>query len=346
MNRRVRLEDIAKELGVSINTVSLALKDSERIHARTRRKVHEMAKALNYIPNSVARSLVQKKSNVIGFILPKITNPVQIETAQNIERVLVASGRNMMLMTTDHDAEYESYVMDILVSRQVDGIFLFPSKIYNQEKIRSIRAANYPIILLSSGDSRPSSDAVYMNKFRGAYKATTHLIRLGHRRVAFICGGIINDAEKHSGYKAAIEDSGLVYDPKLIVTVDHFTYDQGYRSVSKLSEEQTVFTAVLASGDHLALGVLRWCLEHNLRVPEDVSIVGFDNLEDAKYAEIPITSVSYELEQMSNRATDLLFDLIASESPLSLLEPRRIEIEPSLVIRASCGYSNTKEIKK
>ncbi|WP_282935979.1 LacI family DNA-binding transcriptional regulator [Paenibacillus sp. RC67] len=336
MSRRVRQEDIAKELGLSINTVSLALKNSKRINEETRQKVQQVAKALNYIPNSIARSLVEKKTKVIGFIVPKITNPVQIETAQLIERKLIKKGYNMMLMTTDSDINYESYALDILVSRQVDGLFLFPTNKQNQEKIKMMRSAHIPIVLLSGGNYEPASDSVYMNQFKGAYIAASHLAQLGHRHIGFIHGGVGN-VEKFTGYQQALMDHGIEFNPELVVSVDNFNYEQGYLSAAELIPAKKV-TALLASSDYLALGALRWCREQGMRVPEDIAIVGFDNLEAAQYAEIPLTSVAYRVEQLSTSAVELMFKLLAEQDKFSTQQPERIVFEPALEIRSSCGF--------
>lgn len=340
MSRRVRQEDIAKELGLSINTVSLALKNSKRINEETRQKVQQVAKKLNYIPNSIARSLVERKTKIIGFVVPKITNPVQIETAQQIERKLIKNGYNMMLMTTDSDKNYESYALDILVSRQVDGIFLFPTNKHNQEKIKIMRNAHIPVVLLSGGNYEPASDSVYMNQYKGAYMATTHLIQLSHRRIGFIHGGVSN-MEKFRGYQQALMDHGIEYNEDLITSVDIFNYEQGYLSAAKLIPKSQI-TALLASSDYLALGALRWCREHGMRVPEDLAIVGFDNLEAAQYAEIPLTSVTYKVEQLTTSAVELLFQLIAEPEKLSSQQPVRKVFEPSLEIRSSCGFKERK----
>lgn len=340
MKKRTRLKDIAQELGISANTVSLALKGSKRINEKTRTKVRQKAEELKYIPNTVARSLVQKKTNTIGIILPRMTNPIFMGTAQAIEQILISKGYTMILMTTDRNPKFESNAMDILMSREVDGIFLYPIKLNNREKIKSIREANCPIILLSNGEDPPPSDAVYMDQFKGAYKATTHLLKLGHKEIAFLCGGLENDAQKIGGYKAAMEEYGCTYDPELILQVSEFSYEQGYQSTSDLFQKKRP-TSILGSGDYLALGALRWCRKNGIKVPEDVAIVGFDDLEAARYAEVPLTTVTYNFEEITRHATDLLFSLMAEEKGLAAIEPKRIPIEPTLVIRESCGYSKS-----
>ncbi|SDM82213.1 transcriptional regulator, LacI family [Paenibacillus sp. yr247] len=335
MRSRVTQEDIAKELGLSINTVSLALKDSNRIHEETRFKVQQVAKKLNYIPNSIARSLVQKKTNIIGFVLPKITNTIHMEAAQHIERKLLANGYNMMLMTTDSDKNYEAQALDILLSRQVDGIFLFPTNKENQEKMKSIRDANCPIVLLSGGEFELSCDSVYMNQQVGAYKLTKHLAKLGHRHIAFMYGGALN-TEKFKGYTKALEENNVEFKQEFVIPVQNLGYEQGYHGASVLFKRGPV-SAIIASSDYLALGALRWCREQGLRVPEDVAIVGFDDLEAARYAEVALTTVAYQVDKLTTHAVDLLVRLISSKKKISLSKPVRIEIEPSLVIRESCG---------
>jgi DNA-binding LacI/PurR family transcriptional regulator len=337
MAKRTRLKDIAHELGLSANTVSLALKGSSRINEKTRMKVLQKARELQYIPNTLARSLVQKKTNTIGIVLPRMTNPIFLETAQRIESVLIAKGYSLILMTADRNPKYEASALDVLLSREVDGIFLYPIRLNNRDKIKFIRETNCPIILLSGGEYDLPSDAVYMNRKMGAYKATSHLASLGHREIAFICGGFANDEEKLQGYKKALEDYGCPYDPEIVIPVQEFTYEQGYVAASLLFQKRRP-SAIFAAGDYLALGALRWCRNNGLRVPEDVAIVGYDDLEAAKYAEVPLTSVTYNFEEITKQSTDLLFSLIAEGRGLSATAPRKISIEPELMIRESCGY--------
>jgi LacI family transcriptional regulator len=343
LSRRVRQEDIAKKLGLSINTVSLALKDSKRINEETRMKVQQLASKLNYIPNSIARSLVQKKTNMIGFILPRITNPIHIETAQLMERKLSQKGYNMILMTTSSDENYEARALDILFSYQVDGIFLFPTNKKDQVKIKAIRDAHYPIVLLSGGSFNMASDAVYMNQYLGTYHAATHLAMQGHKRIAFINEGSTN-TEKYRGYTAALKENQLEFDPDLIIPVKSINYEEGYNAALRLFASQSA-TAILASSDVLAVGALRWCRERAISVPEDVAIIGFDDLEIARYAEVPLTSMAYKADELTSKAMDVMFGLIENKEKLTSLTPVRIEIEPSLVIRESCGYkkSNRKQ---
>ncbi len=329
----VRLKDIADRTGFSVNTVSLALRDSPRIPEATRLIIREAADRLHYLPNQIAKSLVCRETMTIGLILTDITNPILTQAAQAIELALSERGYSTLFATSNNDASEEVRVLEMFRSRQVDGMLIYPRSHRKLDHIRRLRDANYPIVLLV-GDPDAGVDAVCLDDRLGAHKATSHLIERGHRRIAIIDGSSqLGNLEKREGYLAALKQAGIGFDPRLWSEPTGFSVVSGHRAMEALFAAGGQPTAVFAVTDSLAIGALRWALTHNLRVPEDVAIVGFDNIEFAEHASVPISSVKYEIEAVSTQAVERLIELIAAGDTLP--EPKVTQIEPHLIIRQS-----------
>lgn len=333
----IRQKEIAERTGFSINTVSLALKDSPRISKKTKRIIMECAEQLNYIPNVVARSLVQKKTQTIGIILTDLMNPILTETAQEIEQALKEAGYNLFLMTTSHDPEQEAKALDALVSRQVDGIMMYPTARENFAKIKELHDRNYPIVLLASGNYAAPTDSVFVDRKRGAYEAVTHLLRLGHKRIGYIRFSRPNEEAKLYGYREALEEHGIAYDPEMVISRQGFdSYQLGFEAMEHLYKMFRP-SAVLCSMDYLALGAMRWCRQQGLSIPGDVALVGFDDVFASRFAEIPLTSVKYNVKAVTQKAIELLLQRIERREEISRLPLQEIAIAPVLVIRDTCG---------
>jgi LacI family transcriptional regulator len=338
MDSRVTQKQIAAAANVSVNTVSLVLSGSKRISEETRSAILKVAEEMHYIPNLTARTLVKKSSNLVGVLLTELKNPIFMEIAQHVERALFERGFSMILMTTENNPETESKAIDLLISHQADGILMFPVLKYNFEKIRHIRNSKTPIILLSSGEYETPSDAVYVNRIKGAYKATLHLAKLGHQRIGFILGGTNGREEKLQGYKLALEEMNIPFDPELIVSNNKYGYEQGYDVAAHLVPNKQP-SAIIGSRDSIALGAMKWCKEQGMKVPGDIAIVGFDGLDMSRYAEVPLTTVVYNAEEVAKSSTELLFRLLDHKNLMPSLAPVKMEIEPVLMIRDSCGMS-------
>lgn len=329
----VRLKDIADKTGFSTNTVSLALRESPRIPQQTREVIQRAAAELNYLPNQIAKSLVSRETKTIGLVLTDINNPVLTHTAQSIELALAARGYGTLFATSNNNLGEEIRAIEMVRSRQVDGILIYPSGHRQLEHLRMLRRANYPIVLLV-GDPDAGIDAVGMDERRGAYKATRHLIDVGHRRIAIIDGANPQgNREKREGYQQALAEAGIPIDPALTLDPRGQSVDRGYWALDGAMSGKQRPTAVFAANDSLALGALRWCLKHQVRVPEDLAIVGMDNIEFGEYAGVPLSSVDYAVETVTRMAVDRLMRLIAAGDQLP--EPRITQIDPDLVIRES-----------
>jgi LacI family transcriptional regulator len=329
----VRLKDIADKTGFSTNTVSLALRESPRIPVQTRELIRRAADELNYLPNQIAKSLVSRETKTIGLVLTDITNPTLTHTAQAIEIALAERGYGTLFATSNNTLSEEIRAIEMVRARQVDGILIYPTSHRQLDHLRPLRRANYPIVLLV-GDPDAGIDAVCMDERRGAYKATRHLIDIGHRKIAIIDGANpYGNLEKREGYQQALTEAGIDVDPAYWADPRGHSVENGYWAVDTLMNGGQKPTAIFAANDSLALGALRWCLKHKLRVPEDLAIVGMDNIEFAEYASVPLSSVNYAVEVVTRMAVDRLMRLISAGEQLP--EPRVTQIDPDLVIRES-----------
>jgi LacI family transcriptional regulator len=329
----VRLKDIADKTGFSTNTVSLALRQSPRIPLQTRELIQRAATELNYLPNHIAKSLVSRETKTIGLVITDINNPALTHTAQAIEIALAERGYGTLFATSNNTISEEIRAIDLFRSRQVDGMLIYPTSHRQLEHIRPLRRASYPVVLLV-GDPDAGIDAVCMDERRGAYKATRHLIDVGHRKIGVLdSGNPLGNLEKLQGHQQALQEAGIDYDPALLIDPRGHTAEKGYWAMDTLMTGRKRPTAILTATDSLAIGALRWCQTHNLRVPENLAIVGFDNIEFAEYASVPLSTVNYAVETVSSMAVDRLMQLIAAGDALPA--PRVTQIEPDLVIRES-----------
>lgn len=328
-----RLKDVAEKTGFSINTVSLALRDSPRIPPETKVIIREAASELNYLPNYVAKSLVNQETKSIGLILTDLENPILTHVAQAIESHLAKAGYTTLFATSNNNLEIETRMIETFRSRRADGMLIFPTNHNRLDHIRALRQRNYPIVLLvGSGDS--GIDAVSMNEQMGAHKAVSHLIGNGHRAIALIDPApALGNVEKREGYWQAHADAGLTARPELVIDPKGHSAEAGYWAMASLMSRGDKPTAVFAANDSLALGVLRFCAQAGLRVPTDIAIVGFDNIEFAEYAVTPLTTVDYNASRVSQLAVERVIELIRHRDDLP--PPRNTQVTPDLVVRDS-----------
>ncbi len=329
----VRLKDIADRTGFSTNTVSLALRDSPRIPAETRELIRQAAASLNYLPNFIAKSLVSRETKTIGLVLTDITNPTLTHTAQAIELALAERGYATLFATSNNKLSEEKKVLELVRSRQVDGILIYPTSHRQIDHIRALRLANYPVVMLV-GDPDSGLDAVCVDESRGAYKTTKHLIDIGHKRIGLIDGANpLGNREKRQGYVEALNEAGLEFDPALAVDPRGHSVIRGYLAMEALMATPAQPTAVFSANDSLALGALRWCIKHKLTVPDDMAIIGFDNIEFAEHAVVPLSSVNYPVDIVTELAVERLMSLITAGDELPT--PRVTQIDPEVIVRDS-----------
>ncbi|MFI0842987.1 LacI family DNA-binding transcriptional regulator [Mesorhizobium sp. IMUNJ 23232] len=326
------MKDIAVTTGYSANTVSLALRGSPRIPEETRDRIQSAARSLNYFPNTIAQALVSRETRTIGLILTDIMNPTLTLVSRFLEKELAQRGYALMLAASDHDSSKEVSALDVFRSRQVDGILIYPTNHNRLDHIRAVRQAGYPALVLADIPFA-GLDVVAIDDRSGAYKAVRHLIERGHRRIAMLdAAQLVRNSEKHDGAVRAIAEAGLPAEALIVIKPDGHTATDGFRAIGEAMKAEWRPTALFATTDSLAIGVLRWCREQGVSVPGDLAIVGYDNTEAADFSSVPMTSIDYAAAEVSRHAVDRILSLIGKTSPPA---PIVTLIDPEIVVRQS-----------
>ena len=327
---RPTIYDVARLAGVSTATVSRALNGTAQIAPETRETIEAAVERLGYRPNTIARSLVTKSTQTIALLLPDITNPFYAELVAGIQEHALEHGQTMLLCTTEGDPEREEHYLSVLRSKQVDGA-LVDGLVLPPDRIARFVREGFPIVSLDRDVDSASVPLVQVDNRLGALLAAEHLIRLGHTRVAHVAGpgelGI--SQERTAGYCEALELHELEPDPKLVAE-GAFTEGGGFEA-ARILLAQGEFTAVFAANDLSAVGVLAALAESGRRVPEEVSVVGFDDLRLAAYTSPPLTTIHQPAREIAQRATKLLLDLTHGRR----VDRLRHLLEPRLVVRRS-----------
>jgi LacI family transcriptional regulator len=332
LDPNVTILDVAREAGVSYSTVSRVLSGYEFVKETTRQKVMEAVERLGYVVNQQARSLAGGKSRVIGLLVPGLDNGYIGEIARGIDEELSRFEYDLLLYTTHRDKGKEASYSVRLAKGLADGLLLvvpFLTNTYTE----TLKAQNFPYVLIDQIDPAAQSSSVECTNWQGAYDLTRYLIELGHTRIGFITGlmGLRNAVDRLEGYRAALLDSGIPYIPELVQEGDYWK-DGGYQAASKLLNLAKRPTAIFASNDLSAFGAMEAARTHGLHIPNDISIVGFDDIPQASLVYPQLTTVRQPLDQMGRVGARLLIDQIEDpERPL-----RQVVLSTQLIVRDSC----------
>ena len=340
----ITMKDIAKIAGVSTNTVSRALNNKPEINKETRRRIIEIAKKLNYTPNSIAASLASNKTKTIGLVIPDITDPFFAQQARGIEDTARAKGFSVIVINTDENSETELKAVNTFRSIRVAGIIL-TSVFSGTQHIKLLQEQQIPFVLLNRWSPVFDTDYVINDNVAGAYEATKHLINRGHTRIAFITGipEITSVQERLKGYKQAFKEGNLPILENLIVNTESLDPQSGKVHAEQLLAIKPRPTAILAYCDLLALGVYTAVKESNLSIPEDIALVGYDDIPFSAFFEVPLTTVAQPAYQMGLTACDILVERIKAvreengEENKSDALKKQIVFKPQLIVRKSCG---------
>ncbi len=326
--KTVTIVDIARHVGVSASTVSRALTGNIPVAPETQAAIWEAIEYLGYRPNQNARGLVNGNSMVVGVLTQDIASAFFGAILAGIERELDGSAYTSMIIPGSWHVDKEIRALDILLGRQVDGLIVLSGDIADDQLIEL--SHELPLIVVGRTVPGLEQDCLQVDNFQGAYSATRHLVELGHRRIVHVAGPVNQHdaARRRDGYCQALVDSGLKVDKNLIVDAD-FGEQSGLMAVETLMTRGTLFSAVFASNDQIADGVLLGLYRHGLRVPRDVSVIGFDDQPGSAYTIPPLTTVRQPTWNMG---------VGAARGMLSLLQQREVNlptIVPELVIRES-----------
>lgn len=323
--------DIARLAGVSTATVSKVFNHTGRISDKTRRRVLAISEELGYRPSVVASALTGKRTYSIGLLIPDLANPFFAELARHVEDRAHELGYNVMICNTDNDESKELKYVQLLRQKSVDGI-IAATGVKNDAALKELISHQVPISLIARNHSHLSASSVQVDDYAGGYAAAQHLIGQGHKRIAIVLENlrITSSKERLRGYRDALNDAGIPYDPTFVLESD-FTIEGGRQAGGRLLDAAEPPSAVFACNDLLAIGVLQAAKERRVHVPEQLSVIGFDNTILAEIASPPLTTIAQPIEAMGHQVVDLIVDEIAGKSTVK----KRVVLMPELIIRSS-----------
>jgi len=337
--KKTTIKDIARLAKVSHTTVSRALNDKSRIRKETKEKILSIASELNYQPNLIARSLVMRRTKTLGLVITTIANPFYTELAQGIEATARGLGYNIILCSTRSDLSVEKQYIDMLKSKGVDGI-LFTSAHMGDPNICSLAEEGFPIILVNRRTYHPlvreKVDYVGVDNIRGGFLAVEHLIKLGHQRIGVIGGSSESSVgfERLEGGRRALNAYGLEQKADYFLEGD-FLKGSGYQGGMRFLEMTEPPTAIFAANDYMALGAYEAIVEKGKRVPEDIALVGFNDIEFAAIRGIELTTIGQKKYDMGTRAVKALVEKVEGTR---VGPSEEIILEPELIVRKTCGF--------
>ena len=329
------ITDLAKQLGVSVSTVSRALNDHTSISAATKKRVWQLAKELHYQPNHLAAGLRKGRSNLLGVIVPHIDGHFFTLVVKGIEAVASKTGFNVMICQSNEDVAHERKNIETLLGAQAEGILVSLARNTRDFKhFDKVRKQDIPLVFFDRVLDGTDVNSVVIDDREGGYQCTKHLLAQGCRRIAQFGGPQHLNIYKHrrQGYFDALLEAGLPLDEELVYYCD-MTLEDGAAGMQHMLRLPQPPDAVFSASDFSVVGALQEIKRHGLRVPQDVALVGFSNETFTSLTEPTLTSVDQCCEQMGQSAMRLFLEILEEGS--STFSPRRIVLQPDLLVRAS-----------
>jgi DNA-binding LacI/PurR family transcriptional regulator len=329
-HRPASIKDVARVAGVSHSTVSRALQNSPVVNPKTAAKIRRIARDLGYRPSAVARGLVTQKTRTIGVVVTTIADPFVSEVVIGIEMAANDNGYSVFLADSNADPAREKSVVHSFAERRVDGIVVTSSRV-GALYTPLLSEMMVPIVLINNQHPGQFVHSVMIDNLPASREATDHLISLGHRRIAYVGDryGHQSDTERFAGYREALEQAALPFLPELVVHGDGKP-EGGTLAMNALLYLPNPPTAVFCYNDMTALGVLRSIQAHGLRVPADISLIGFDDLFFASYTQPQLTTVRQPMRQMGRMAMENLLKLMSGQP-----SAEAIKVPAELIVRES-----------
>lgn len=324
------IQDVARTAGISVATVSRVLNNSTAVSPETKETVMEAIKKLNYQPNLLGRNLRRMETKRVLVLLPNIANPFYPSIVKGIEDIGHWSGYNVMLCNTDSNKHREKQYLELLKSKLSDGVIFMEPELSNEEL--STLGSEFPVVQCSEYKEGIEVPYVSIDNKAAAYTAINHLIGLGHRRIGIISceNSFLSTRQREAGYKKALEDTGLMFDSSLISYGD-YSFKSGLRAANQLISHKNRPTALFVISDIMAIGAMAGIKQSRLRVPEDIAVVGFDNIRYSTMCDPMLTTISQPKYDLGCAAMSLLLKKIKG----NIKEPASILLEHELKIRGS-----------
>lgn len=337
--KRITSLDVAQHAGVSRTTVSLVLNNVPGVHitSKTRGRVIQAANELGYVPEAAARALASRRSQIVGLILTR--NPHHIASDAFLTQILdtftekIRQQGMRLLLDIVEEAHHPETYMELARARRIDGIIL-SGPTFSDRALQTLEDEAFPTVLMGElpGSSFYSID---IDNYSAAKIAVDHLIKLGHTQIGMITNAPLAytaSTDRLRGYRQALDSAGLTYHENLIRYGD-FDPQSGYEQMNLLLNEKAIPSAVFVASDVVAIGAMGAIRERGLQVPEDIALMGFDDIPFARYVDPPLSTVNLPAAELASKALEMLFQLIAHQPPPT----RHIRLDTQLVIRQSCG---------
>lgn len=323
------IKDIAKELGISTTAVSKALNNKGGISIKTVEKVKQTAKALGYKPNIIARSLKLNKTKTIGVIISDSSYTFFPEVIKGIESVASKEGYSIILCSTDNDRDKEKKALNLLQNKRIDGVALVASMLTKKEDYQFLKELNIPFVFLIRRSEAEEADYVINDNVLGAYLMVNYLLRY-NKRIHFFNINEYNPSagDRLIGYKKAHEENKIQFDPSLVLSMNP-TIEEGYTCMRQLLERGENVKTIFCGCDVIGIGVIEAILEKGLKIPEDIKVAGYDDIDFAAYLRVPLTTVRQPKNLIGCKGTEVLINKIDNE----LKEAQHAILKPELVIR-------------
>ncbi len=328
--------DVARRAGVSRATVSRVLNEYPHVRPQVRADVQRAIRALRYRPDQVARSLARRETQTLGLVVADITNPFYAETARAIVETARGHGYNVILCNTDNLPRLQEEYVEVLRQRRVDGI-IFGSVFLRDQVVEGLVQAGYPCVMYNRRLRSGCGNYIVLDNVRASRDLTRHLLRLGHRRIGFIAGlpETSTAADRLRGYREALRSAGLPVDPHF-VRPGAFKAEMAQRAAQELLKLRRRPTAIVAGNDLMALGVIHAAGEMGLKVPEDIAVVGFDDIQIAAHREIQLTTMAQQKTEMGRLVATWMLEIIRDPRRFARQPVQQI-LAPTLVVRRTCG---------
>lgn len=326
------IKDVAAQAGVSISTVSHVLNRTRKVSDAARSRVEQAVRELNYAPNSVARSLKVNNTRTIGMLVTTSAHPFFAEVVQAVEDLCFELGYSLMLCNTENRPERQLMHLRMLLEKRVDGLLVICTDTPPSLTELLQQHAQIPLVMLDWSRDNAFADIIHDNAQIGGYLAGKYLVEQGHKDVACITGHLHKGTSqlRLGGFVKALEEAGLKLPPSQVVEGD-FESESGYRAMQQLLRQGAGCTAVFAFCDTMAFGAICAITQAGLRVPQDISVIGYDDVNMARFTSPPLTTISHPKRTLGRWALELLLKRIREKDH----QPEQLELQPRLVVRES-----------
>lgn len=336
--KEITLKEIAQKLGISITTVSKALKNYPDVSEKTRNAVLELSKSLHYTPNSFAVNLRTKESKTIGLIIPEVVHHFFSNVIKGIIAEAEENGYLVIILQSNESIDLEIKQVDLLVNKRVDGILISLSNESNDdEHLKEIIRKDIPFVMFDKISKLINCSKVIINDQKAAFDATEHLIQKGCKKIAHIRGPVNpqNAVDRFLGYKKALEKNNIVYDSKLVYTCKGSSFEEGYDFCKQIIEEHPDVDGIFGVTDIVAIGVINYLNEHHISVPEQVKVIGFSNWFMGQVITPKLSTVDQPGFEMGIESFKLLLEEMIARKESKPFTPRIVELKTGIIERDS-----------